>query len=60
MVENERENSKIENPSLIKKTVKEQSLQDLECAKIIENYALFFLFWIIAIEWIPQAGRHEF
>ena len=27
-------------------------IEDLECAKIIENYALFFLFWVIAIEFI--------
>ena len=40
----------IENPSLMKKIFKEQPLQDLECAKVIENYAMFFLFWVIAIE----------
>ena len=28
-------------------------IEDLECAQIIENYALFFLFWVIAIECIP-------
>ena len=28
-------------------------IEDLECANIIENYALFFLFWVIEIECIP-------
>ena len=28
-------------------------IDDLECANIIENYALFFLFWVIAIECRP-------
>ena len=50
----------IEKPSLMNKTVKEQPLQDLECAKIIENYALFFLFWVIAIECISQDDGDEF
>ena len=60
MVENERENLVIEKPSLIKKTVKEQPLQYLECAKIIENYALFFLFWVIAIECRSRVDGDEF
>ena len=60
MVENERENSVIEKPYLMKKTVKEQPLQDLECAKIIENYALSFMFCVIAIECISRASGDEF
>ena len=60
MVEDERENSVIEKPSLMKKTVKEHPLQDLECAKIIENYSLFFLFWIIAIECRSRDDGDEF
>ena len=35
-------------------------IEDLECAKIIENYALFFLFWVIEIECIPRADGDEF
>ena len=31
-------------------TANKRLIEDLECAKIIENYALFFLFWVIAIE----------
>ena len=29
-------------------------IKDLECAKIIENYALFFLIWVIEIECRPR------
>ena len=35
-------------------------IEDLECAKIIENYALFFLFWVIAIECRSRADGDEF
>ena len=35
-------------------------IEDLECAKIIENYALFFLFWVIEIECRPRADGDEF
>ena len=59
MVENETENSVIEKPSLMKNTVKEQPLQDLECAKIIENYAMFFLFWVIEIKCRSRADGDE-
>ena len=34
-------------------TANKRLIEELECAKIIENYALFFLFWVIAIECIP-------
>ena len=35
-------------------------IEYLECAKIIENYALFFLFWVIEIECRPRADGDEF
>ena len=35
-------------------------IEDLECAKTIENYALFFLFWVIEIECRPRADGDEF
>ena len=34
-------------------TTNKRLREDLECAKIIENYGLFFLFWVIEIECIP-------
>ena len=34
-------------------TANKRLRENLECAKIIENYALFFLFWVIEIEYRP-------
>ena len=41
-------------------TANKRLIEDLECAKIIENYAMFFLFWVIEIECRPRADGDEF